>query len=99
MVPAEDVRRGDILMIDVDGATYISRVAALPGDRFDMRQGVVVLNGRPVTHRLIGVEGDLRRLAERFPGEGSDHQIYDTGSGPVDDVEAQTIPSGHFFVL
>jgi signal peptidase I len=41
-------KRGDIVTLDRDGEDLIKRVIGLPGDRIEVRQGVVILNGKPV---------------------------------------------------
>jgi signal peptidase I len=102
------LRRGDIILFRMPGGTtYIKRVAALPGDRIAMSEGIVVLNGRPVPQRFLREEttGDssesmtVRRLAERFPGEAQEHQIYDSGPSDVDDMPERIVPAGFVFVL
>jgi signal peptidase I len=57
--------RGDIVIVTPPGSRedYIKRVIALPGDRLEVRQGVVILNGIPVRRsiaelRLIAVDGN-----------------------------------------
>lgn len=47
---AGEPERGDIVIFKhpVDGADYIKRVIALPGDRVAVEQGVVILNGEPL---------------------------------------------------
>lgn len=102
-----DIRRGDVLLFDTGGNTYIKRVAGLPGDRIAMVSGVVVLNGRPVPQQLVGSEpadkagapGEARRLREQFPGEAAPHEIYDLGPTEYDDMPEQQVRSGHLFVL
>ena len=102
-----DLRRGDVALFRVGEATYIKRVAALPGDSIAMEDGIVVLNGRPVPQEEVGTEqsadprhpGPLRRLRERFPGEAKWHEIYDSGPTAFDEMAELTVPPGHLFVL
>lgn len=102
-----ELRRGDIILFRMPGSVYIKRVAALPGDRIAMRGGVVILNGRAVPQRFVRDETisdftgriPVKRLAERFPGEVSDHEIYDSGPSEFDEMEERTIPSGRLFVM
>jgi len=102
-----DLRRGDMILFAVGDATYIKRVAALPGDRIAMQGGVVILNGQPVAQRVIGTErvtqsvfgNEARRLVEQFPGEATPHEIYDLGYSAGDNVEEQEVAPGHVFVL
>jgi len=102
-------RRGDIVLLRAprSGAIYIERIAALPGGRIALTGGVVILNGRPVPQRLVRTERvefsgrleDVRRLAERFPGERREHEIYDAGATPADDFPETLVQPGHVFVL
>ena len=108
MIPPEPVNRGDLLLVRAgNGAIYIKRVAGLPGDRIALRAGLVILNGRPVPQRLLGVDpvpasafgSTARRLAEQFPGEASAHEIYDCGDSPGDEFAEAIVAPGHFFLL
>jgi len=102
-----ELRRGDIIVFDVGGPIYVKRVAALAGDRIAMRDGVVVLNGRPVPQRLVrserieslGMLTEVRRLSEQFPGEAAPHEIYDSGDWSFDDMAERVVAPGHVFVL
>jgi signal peptidase I len=107
--PAE-LRRGDIILINVRGATYNQRIAALPGDRIAMADGIVVLNGHPVAQRFVRTEPtpvrqrtnwgpEIRRLSEQFPGEAAPHEIYDSGVSNGDDFAGLLIPPDHVFTL
>lgn len=107
MRPPANLRRGDVVIADVGASQYVSRVAALPGDRIEIRGGEVVLNGKIVTQRLLGVEqvngysGPVqgRRLREQFPGEARAHEIYDLEASEVDDMAEQRVAPGHLFLL
>jgi signal peptidase I len=108
MGPLGTLRRGDLVLVRTHtGPLYVKRVAALDGDRFSMKNGVVILNGVAVTQRPLGLEikqwsgGPQRaqRLAERFPGEISDHEIYDAGPSPQDEVPEVKVPHGAVYLL
>lgn len=108
MTPSERFNRGDIVLVRAgDGQTYIKRIAALPGDRIALRNGIVILNNRPVPQHLVGVDqispsiyGNMaRRLAEQFPGESTSHEIYDLGTSQGDEFEEQFVAPGHLFLL
>ncbi|MCA3342935.1 MAG: signal peptidase I, partial [Roseomonas sp.] len=61
---ASPPKRGDVAVFKLprDGSTdYIKRIIGLPGDRVQMRAGILYLNGAPVRRELLGpytVEGD-----------------------------------------
>ncbi len=107
MQGAGQLSRGEIILLDVNGHIYIKRVAALPGDRIAMVDGVVVLNGSPVRQRLVAIDrvpisssGDsARRLSEQFPGEAAPHEIYDSGHSDLDDMAERVVQPDHVFVL
>jgi len=101
-------RRGQVVLVAAPrGGIYVERVAAIAGDRIAMVDGTVVLNGTPVPQRLLAVEesreptlpGSVRRLAERFPGEEGEHQIYDLGRTATDSYPETVVPPGRVFLL
>jgi signal peptidase I len=76
-----DPRRGNVVTFfsPKDGTRLIKRLVALPGDTVEMRDKVVIVNGRPASYTPIGVarervsdgvEIDALRLDERTGGEG-----------------------------
>lgn len=101
------LQRGDVVLFDAHGTMYIKRIAGLPGDRVELRDGVLLLNGRAVEQRFVRREsaasssGDMpvRRLSEQFPGEASAHEIYDAGPTAVDEYSQVTVRPGNLFVL
>jgi signal peptidase I len=49
-------KRGDVVIVTPPGTEtdYIKRVIGLPGDRIAVREGVVWLNGKPISRRAAG---------------------------------------------
>lgn len=105
----DPLRRGQIVLFTAPSRhTYIQRIAALPGDRIALIDGVVFLNGVPVSQRLVQTDRlasdsrpaqEARRMSEQFPGEATPHEIYDIGPSQGDDMPELTIPPGHVFLL
>lgn len=99
------ITRGTVIIFKLKNEDRVSRIAGLPGDTIEMRNGIVYLNGRAVGQRRIGPGPPLTdtgasvMLAERFPGEERSHHILDRGLSAQDDFPATPIPSGAFFVL
>ena len=101
------LRRGDIVLAAVGEATYVKRVAALPGDSIALAGGTVILNGRPVAQRFLatatrpetGAGLPVRRFAEQFAGESAPHEILDSGPSDVDEFPELRVPAGHVFLL
>jgi signal peptidase I len=78
--------RGDVVIVSPPGEKqdYIKRVIGLPGDRIEMRNGAVILNGVPVKRsqpmpKLIPVDENAPCSDLQFPGRlvnGPDNQPY-----------------------
>jgi signal peptidase I len=103
--------RGDIVVFKLprDGQTdYIKRVVGLPGDRVEVKGGVVYLNGDRIPRLRtdsvkedsgFGFTRDVMRYAETLP-EGRRIDVNDYGpGGTLDDVGPFAVPEGHFFVM
>jgi signal peptidase I len=71
--------RGDIVVFrhPVNGADYIKRVVGLPGDRIQMRQGVLYINDEPAPQTPAGV------FAEVYERQGSAGQFPRCENAPV----------------
>ncbi len=103
------LRRGDMVLVEAQGQIRIYRIAALPGDRIAMREGVPVINGIAAEHRVEAVrsydspgEGrvDTRQILERIPGEAGSHSIFDMGYIPeIDEMTGILLPPGRIFLL
>jgi signal peptidase I len=85
--------RGDVVVLDSprDGTTLLKRVAALPGDRVEVRAGVLWLNGRAA--RVEGPAGAMSEILD----EKTHPLRLDAGGGP--DFGPVTVPAGHYLVL
>jgi signal peptidase I len=105
--------RGDVVafLLPKDNSTvYIKRVVGLPGDRIQMKQGLLHINGVPVARERLadfvgedpcGSAGSARtkRWRETLPN-GVSHETLDcVDNGFYDNTNVYTVPSGHFFML
>lgn len=108
MQSSDTPKRGDLVVIEVRKEQWLKRVAAVPGDRIAMRQGVVVLNGQDVPQTAAGnydVTNEFgpperaRKSLEQFPGEARPHEILDLGTKWQDDFAEVLLGPGQFFLL
>ncbi|MBI5163248.1 MAG: signal peptidase I [Magnetospirillum sp.] len=104
--------RGDVAVFKKppeDKVDYIKRVIGLPGDRIQVVEGVLNINGVAVKRERIGDfvatdrEGTIIRAPqywETLPN-GRRHRIiefYGDG-GPADNTPVYVVPPGHFFMM
>ena len=104
-------QRGDpiVFMLPSDPhVAYVKRVIGLPGDRIQMRNGLLYLNGAQVPRTLIGtVKEDtgygfvrpVYRYRETLPS-GKSYITNDFGpDGELDNTDVYVVPAGHYFMM
>ena len=106
-----DPKRGDIVTFSSpkNGTRLIKRIIALPGDRVEMRNERLVINGQPADYAPIGTAtetlagvGDIDavRLGESLGGDGRGHAIQLLPQVVARrDFAAVTVPPGQYMML
>ena len=85
--------------------TAINRVIGLPGDRVQLRLGVLYLNGKAVPRTPIGVftkrnlPVDQKVYRETLPNGHSYSIMEISDEAQGDNTQEYIVPSGRFFVL
>ena len=108
---ASEPKRGDIAVFKLpkDGSTdYIKRVIGLPGDRIQMINGVLHINGKATErqriedYQTVNVFGSpaVAHYRETLPG-GVSHEIIELegDTGIRDNTQVYVVPAGHFFMM
>jgi signal peptidase I len=110
---SSDPKRGDVVVFrsPKDNATdFVKRIVGLPGDRLQMKEGQLYINGTAVSREQVadytapdvcGTETAVavKRWRETLPG-GSSYETLDcVDHGFYDNTNVYTVPLGRFFVL
>ncbi len=107
---ASEPQRGDVVVFRLpkdDSVDFVKRIVGLPGDRIQMIDDVLQINGQPVKHERIDdfVTGDtaplarMKRYRETLPNGVSYTVIAFANNGFYANTPVYTVPPGHYFVL
>src|SRR5215831_5154181 len=103
--------RGDVVVFRLpkdDSTDYIKRVIGLPGDRIQMIDGVLNINGEPVKRERIDdfietEEGTratrVKRWRETLPNGVTYTTLDLVDSGFYDNTPVYQVPAGHYFMM
>ena len=105
-------QRGDVVVFKLPrdtSQTYVKRLIGLPGDRVQVKGGVVSVNGKPIVRTPAGdaVDPDpspashgltVAQFRETRPDGGS-YITFDRGPAEMDDTEVYNVPEGHYFMM
>jgi signal peptidase I len=107
---ASEPKRGDIVVFQhpKDASTdLIKRVIGLPGDRIQVVQGVLHINGEAVKRERLddypdvedGVAMRAKRWRETLPNGVSYTTLDLIDNGIADNTEVYAVPPGHYFMM
>jgi signal peptidase I len=107
---AAEPQRGDLVVFRLprdESVDYIKRVVGLPGDRVQMRNGELYLNGVAVRRERVDDfvdEDDVRtqrvkRWRETLPNGASYETLDLEDNGFLDNTPEYVVPAGHFFAI
>ncbi len=104
-------KRGEVVVFRPPGqpdTDFIKRVIGLPGDRIQMKQGVLYINGEAVKRERIAdfqynegkTDRPVPQYIETLPG-GVTHTIIETkgDNGELDNTPVYIVPEGDYFMM
>ncbi|MFY9954271.1 signal peptidase I [Bradyrhizobium sp.] len=109
---ASEPKRGDVVVFRLpkdERTDYVKRVVGLPGERIEMKDGLLYIDAKPVAReQLTDYVGDAcgtgsaamtRRWRETLPNGASYETLDCIDNGFYDNTSAYTVPPGHYFML
>jgi len=107
----EGPKQGDVAVFRLPsdpGTDYIRRAIGLPGDRIQMRDGVLHINGEPVQRERVedyvgetmsGAPIRVRQYRETLPNGVSYLTLDLDENGDKDTTDVYEVPADHYFMM
>ncbi len=104
-------QRGDVVVFRLPSqpsVNYVKRLIGLPGDKIQMRNGVLYINEVEVSKtangtffddQAIGDEKNVAQFLEKLPEDKTVLTIDENPNAPQDNTGIYEVPQGHYFMM
>lgn len=102
--------RGDVVVFrpsGIEDKDFVKRLIGLPGDKIQVIDSVLHINGEPVKREHIGTRqftnqygyvDPVEQYLETLPN-GVSYTTFDYGDGPGDHTQTYEVPQGHYLMM
>ena len=109
-IAASEPERGDVTVFRLPSNTsvdYIKRIVGLPGDKVQVKNGSLFINGSEVPRKSLGTvtidngrrTQQVQAFEETLPN-GKSYVVHEIGNfDRVDNTPIITVPEGHYFMM
>ncbi len=101
-----DPKRGDIVVLfsPADGVRLVKRVVALPGDRIELRENQLIVNGKAALWKPMGQREDEEQgtsfiVEETLNGKSHEVLFMPQSPSPERSFGPLVVPAGYYFVM
>lgn len=94
-------QRGDVIVFETD-KIYIKRLIGLPGDRVQVLNGLIYINGKQIPRVKNGHFQNENQSSDKYLQtlpNGVKYEVLEDGDSIFDNTKTYTVPESHYFFM